>query len=165
MNARVLMQKPPATVHADDSLAQAAAVMSDHNCGAVVVVGPTGRAVAMLTERDLWRSALGKRRALAEVRVHQAMSSHLCTCGPDDDVARVVDAMSMHKVRRLSVVDADGHPLGIVLLDDIDRAACREADVSAAVVPGKGVVRTSWDIREPHLSRVEPQGRVAVAQE
>jgi CBS domain-containing protein len=119
MNASDLMVRPPATVHADDSLAHAASVMSDRNCGSVVVVDPTGRAVAMLTERDLWLCALCARRALSDLRVHRAMSSRFFACGPDDDVSSVEDAMSLHQVRRLPVLDADGRALGVVSLDDL----------------------------------------------
>jgi CBS domain-containing protein len=161
MNARELMQKPAATVRAGDSLARAVNIMRHRSCGTVVVVGPDGRAVAMVTDRDVVLTALRMSRALADLKVHQAMSSRLFTCGPNDDVARVEDLMSLHQVRRLPVVDADGRPLGVVSLDDLAKAARRQADLIASSVPSAGVGRVLGDICRPHFESLEPQHRAA----
>ena len=58
MNARDMMMKPAATVRAGDSLARAATIMRSRGCGSIVVVGPDGRAVAMVTDRDVCLAAL-----------------------------------------------------------------------------------------------------------
>lgn len=157
MNAADLMVKPAATIRADDSLAHAMTIMRDRDCGSVVVVGSDGRAVAMVTDRDVCLAALRLRRALADLRVQQAMSSYLFTCGPYDDVARIEDLMSLHQVRRMPVVDSDGRPLGIVTLDDLATAARRQADLIAPPVPSARVGRTLGDICRPHLLDPESQ--------
>ncbi|HEX6810383.1 MAG TPA: CBS domain-containing protein [Planctomycetota bacterium] len=164
MNVRELMQKPAATVRTSDSLARAVNIMRHRACGSVVVVGPDGRAVAMMTDRDICLAAQRLSRALAELKVHQAMSQRLFTCGPDDDVARVEDLMSLHQVRRLPVVDLDGRPLGVVSLDDLAKAARRQADLIASPVPSAGVGRVLGDICRPHFVSMESQDR-AVALE
>jgi len=151
MKARDLMVRTIAAVRTDESLSRAAAAMRDHDCGTVVVLKPGGRVTAMLTDRDICMAALRSNRPLTELRVEQAMSRQLFCCGPDDDVACVQDAMSLHQVRRLPVVDADQRILGVISLDDIARAAQRQANYLAPSIPTSGVGRTLGEICRPHL--------------
>jgi CBS domain-containing protein len=70
---------------------------------------------------------------------------------------RIEDLMSLHQVRRLPVVDADGRPLGVVSLDDLAKAARRQADLIASSVPSAGVGRALGDICRPRFVDVAPQ--------
>lgn len=151
MRARDLMVRRVAAVRPDETLAHAASVMRDHECGSVVVLMPGGHVVAMLTDRDICMAALRADRLLSDLRVGQAMSRTLHACGPDDDLATVQDIMSLHQVRRLPVVDAERRILGLVSIDDIARLAQRQATLLAPEVPTSTVGRTLGEICRPHL--------------
>ena len=58
MKIRDLMTKQVATVRATDSTAVAARLMWDCDCGAVPVLDGDGRAIAMITDRDICMAAL-----------------------------------------------------------------------------------------------------------
>jgi CBS domain-containing protein len=146
-----LMARPAETVGPADTLARAASIMRNRGCGAIVVVSPDGRAIAMVTDRDICMAVLQASRAPAEVQVGQAMSRRLFTCSPDDDVARIEGVMSLHQVRRLPVVDSHGRPLGVVSLDDLAKAARGQRDLFAPAIRTAGVGRVLGDIGRPRL--------------
>ena len=106
-----------------DTVDRSAKVMWERDCGAVPVVDQEGRAVAMLTDRDICMAALTQGRALGEIHVSSAMSRRLWSCRPQDDVKDAERVMRAHQVRRLPVVDADGKLLGLLSISDLARAA------------------------------------------
>ena len=151
MKASDVMARRPATVRPEDSLARAATAMRTRDCGSVVVLDPRRVPIAMLTDRDICLAALRTGRALADLQVREAMSRKLFTCGPNDELSRVEDMMSLHQVRRLPVVDLGGRLLGVVSLDDIAKAARHQAGLIAPAVPASDVGRTLGDIVRPRF--------------
>jgi CBS domain-containing protein len=106
-----------------DTVDRSAKVMWERDCGAVPVVDQDGRAIAMLTDRDICMAALTQGRALGEIHVSSAMSRRLWSCRPQDDVKDAEKVMRARQVRRLPVVDADGKLLGLLSISDLARAA------------------------------------------
>jgi predicted transcriptional regulator len=51
------------------------------------------------------------------------MSRHVFACTPDDLLDEVEQTMRQRQIRRMPVIDAQNHPIGIVTLNDIARAA------------------------------------------
>jgi CBS-domain-containing membrane protein len=51
------------------------------------------------------------------------MAKHVFSCGIDDELESVERTMSEHQIRRMPVIDDQGHPVGIVSLNDLARAA------------------------------------------
>jgi CBS domain-containing protein len=151
MNVSSLMQRAVARVHAGDSLARAAELLRDRDCGSVVVVDERSHPVAVLTHRDVALTALRLGRPLDAVRAEVAMSKRLFTCRAEDTVAEAERAMALHQVRRLPVVDATGALVGILALDDVAREACRDADLLAPPVSCETVGRTLGEICRPRL--------------
>lgn len=125
MNVGQLMTHVVKTCRPQDSLNTAAKLMWDSNCGSVGVVGDGG-VVGMLTDRDICMAAYTQGRPLAEMRASSAMSKQLFSCGPEDSLAKAEEIMRTNRVRRLPVIDADHHLVGILSLDDIAREAMRE---------------------------------------
>jgi CBS domain-containing protein len=114
------------TVSADDSLNEAARIMWEHDCGCVPVVDQELHVVGMLTDRDICMAAYTQGVGLHEGRVSSAMSRRLFWCEPDDDLAAAEKIMREVQVRRLPVIDRDGHLVGILSLNDIARKAARD---------------------------------------
>ena len=80
----------------------------------------------MLTDRDICMAAYTQGRPLGEMQVSSAMSRQLFSCRPEDSLAKAEEIMRTNRIRRLPVIDADRHLVGILSLDDIAREATRE---------------------------------------
>jgi CBS domain-containing protein len=106
-----------------DSVDRSAKVMWERDCGAVPVVDQEGRAIAMLTDRDICMAALTQGKSLGEIHVSSAMSRRLWSCRPDDDLKQAEETMRTHQVRRLPVIDHDGKLVGVLSISDLARAA------------------------------------------
>lgn len=125
MNVGQLMRKDVKTCRPEDSLNTAAKLMWDNNCGTAAVVAD-GKVVGMLTDRDICMAAYTQGCALRDLRVSSAMSKRLFACRPDDSIAKAEEFLRTNGIRRLPVIDADSHLVGILSLDDIACEATRE---------------------------------------
>jgi len=121
MNIQDIMSKPVITCKATDSLDMVAQLMWKNDCGAIAVISDSGRALGMITDRDICMAAYTQGSALHTIRVSNAMAGELFACHPNDSIGVVERLMSDKQVRRLPVVDADHRPIGMVSLNDIAR--------------------------------------------
>jgi CBS domain-containing protein len=97
--------------------------MRDHGIGSLPVVDEQGHVVGMLTDRDICMATLAQDAPLRAISVEQTMSPHPMTCSPADDVVVVEERMCQRQLHRIPVVDDAGHPIGLISLDDLARAA------------------------------------------
>ena len=111
------------TCSVDDTLEHAARIMSEHACGAVPVLDPRGRIIAMVTDRDICLTALACKKLLSEISVMTAASRRMHAIRTFDTLEVAHELMCKHHVRRLPVVDGDGNLIGIVSVIDLVRAA------------------------------------------
>ncbi|MFM7137093.1 MAG: CBS domain-containing protein [Planctomycetota bacterium] len=102
----------------ETSLAVAAAIMWEGDCGALPVV-ENGRVTGIITDRDVCITLGTRDRLPRTVLVRDAGTTSIIACAPDDDLRTALDAMGRCKVRRLPVVDAEQQIRGIVSLNDI----------------------------------------------
>lgn len=121
------------------TIQQAAVCMAEHDIGAILVGSPEA-IEGIITDRDILFRVVVEGRSAQSVRVREIMSSSLFTCREDDPVELAFREMSEHQIRRLPVLDDDGHLVGIVTLGDLAR---RERDPQEALE----ALRT---ISEPH---------------
>ncbi len=145
-----LMSAPPVTCDANASLADATALMNEHQIGSVVVTA--GRTVAgILTERDLLRASAEHTDPATEP-VTRWMTADPDAVRPDEEVGAAWSGLTHHHYRHLPVIDA-GALVGVVSIRDLLTVAqIRPADESRADVPrgleGVVVAQTSvGDVR------------------
>lgn len=141
MLVRDIMTRSPRHIRPDATVAEAARIMWDLDCGIVPVVAPGERVAGVVTDRDIC-IALATRaarpdRLLVSALTHKA-DKPVLTCHPDDDVHAALDRMAQHHVRRLPVTD-NGHLLGIVSLDDV---ACAASSAPGAPISFEDVGKT-----------------------
>ena len=123
MRIKDVMTREPATCSPTTSLAAAAALMLDKDCGILPVVDDHGKLVGVVTDRDMY-IALATRNVLAsQMTVGEVARKQVFTCGPDDDVHAALAAMKEHRVRRLPVEGFGRTVVGIVSMNDILLAA------------------------------------------
>lgn len=108
---------PPAT-----SVAEAAHLMWDADCGILPVVDG-GALVGVVTDRDLFIALATRNAVAATLTVSEVATTGVWTCGPDDEVQTALETMKARRVRRLPVVGADATVVGIVSMNDILLAA------------------------------------------
>jgi CBS domain-containing protein len=117
-----------------DTLASAARLMWEHDCGCVPVCSDDGapQVIGMITDRDICMSALFQGRSLDTLQVADAMSREVQSCRPNDQAADVEKVMRSQQIRRVPVTDTNGRLVGILSLADLAREASR-ADGAGAI--------------------------------
>jgi|SRR5687768_8926258 CBS domain-containing protein len=114
-----IMTRDVRSCAADDTLATAAQIMWENDCGAVPVTDRDGKVVGIVTDRDLAMASHLQGVPLHESRVATAMARDVRCCLPTDSPATVQTLMQHHKIRRVPVVDAERRLVGIVSLGDL----------------------------------------------
>jgi CBS-domain-containing membrane protein len=117
-----LMSTSVQTCRSHESLNAAAQKMWEADIGAVPVLDDKQRVVGMITDRDICMAAHMQGRPLAELIIAESMSRSLVTCSPTDTVGHAEQLMRAHAVRRLPVIDAGRHVVGIISMNDLARA-------------------------------------------
>ena len=122
-----IMTPSVVTAGLDADTLSVAQLMRDRSVGSVVVCGPGGDPVAMVTDRDLAVRVLADQRHASEpVRDH--VSRPLVSGDPKMHLEEAAALMVQNRIRRLPVIDGD-ELVGIVTLDDI---AVRTGDLEIA---------------------------------
>jgi CBS domain-containing protein len=131
MRVSDVMTQPAVTCLPNTSIAMAAYVMNHHGCGILPVVDNNRRLVGVVTDRDLLLAAAGARERRAAGEVRGAMTVDVASCMPDDDLTAALATMRSSAVRRLPVIDAARHVIGLLSIDDVMRWAVRRDGISA----------------------------------
>jgi CBS domain-containing protein len=120
MKVQDVMTRDVRTCRPESNLAEAVKEMWDADCGALPVVGADGRVVGMITDRDICIAVATKGRPADRIAVRDVASDQVVhTCLAADQTSAALKTMQTYKVRRLPVVDGQGHLQGIVSLNDI----------------------------------------------
>jgi CBS domain-containing protein len=119
MQVREIMTGEVKSCRPETNLAQAATIMWEEDCGCVPVIDEEGRAIGMITDRDICMAVATKLRAAPDISVGEIMSGRVHACAPDDDVTQALGIMSREKLRRLPVLDADGMLAGLLSFNDV----------------------------------------------
>ena len=127
MKVSELMTTDVRNCWANEPLDRAAKLMWESDCGSLPVLDQNGRVVGMITDRDVCMAAYTQAELLARIPVSRAMSHELHSCRPDEDLDKVEKRMRAHQIRRLPVLDDEGHLQGVLSLADIAQRAAREA--------------------------------------
>jgi CBS domain-containing protein len=117
-------------------------LMHGHRVSALPVIDPAGRAVGVVSEGDLLlkvdltfqdevhffegRDVRTERRKAVGLGALDLMTTPPITVGQDSTLPEAAHIMHLHLVRRLPVVDAERHVVGIVSRVDLLRAYLRE---------------------------------------
>ena len=140
-----VMTAAPRTCSPFSSIAEAALIFRDEDCGAVPVL-EEGKPVGILTDRDI-ALAVSRYADLPSRSVSEVMSTDVVTVAVDDRLDSLGAKFAGAKVRRLPVVDGTGRLAGIVSLSDLSSSLPEQGigRVVAGVAdrPGPGVATLS----------------------
>jgi CBS domain-containing protein len=116
---------------------QAAKLMRDRHVGALVVVAggaDARRPVGVVTDRDMVVEVVAANVDYLALSVGDIMSDRPATIKETAGLFEAVGQMRSGGVRRLVVVDAQGHLLGIVAMDDLIPVLAEELSTLAQAV-------------------------------
>ncbi len=120
MFVREVMSKAPAACTLDAPLNRAAQIMWELDCGCVPIVDDTGKAIGVITDRDICVATYTQGRSPLEISVATvAASQPLVSCRDDNDIKDAEALMKEHRVRRLPVTNSRGKLVGILSLSDL----------------------------------------------
>ena len=119
MKVQEIMTQQVASCAPDSDLASVAKLMWDRDCGVIPVLDAAGRVLAVVTDRDICIGVGMKGRTASHIATREVMSATVHACLPDDDIVAALETMKDAKVRRLPVIDQNGHLKGILSLNDV----------------------------------------------
>ncbi|MFC7060313.1 CBS domain-containing protein [Halobacillus seohaensis] len=115
-NLGQMMSKNIISVAPNQSLQEAAAMMEQHNLGALPVVVQNGQLMGILTDRDITLRSTAHGMD-GHTQCSECMTSSLVSGRPDMDVHEAATMMGEKQIRRLPVVENE-KLVGMVALGD-----------------------------------------------
>jgi CBS domain-containing protein len=109
------------TIHPEQSLKEAIALLTQNRIGALVVVDAAGKPVGILSERDIIHAADHNSSTLFTQTVKDNMTTHVIHATPHDDLHAVSKTMTDKRFRHMPVMDG-GKLVGIVSIGDVVKA-------------------------------------------
>jgi len=114
------------------NLKAAANLMLNHGIAALVVM-KGGKAVGLVSERDIVEALSRHGNAAGLVRVQEILSSRFVVVSPDETIKRAMSIMTNERIRHLPVIDK-GEPVGIVSLGDMVKYRLEELELETNVL-------------------------------
>src|SRR5215470_973995 len=106
----------PVTISPDQTLAAALELMRRHQISGLPVVGDDGRAVGILTNRDVrFEKNLGQ-------KVRDVMTARLITAPEGISLEDSKELLHKNRIEKLIVVDGAGRLRGLITIKDIEKA-------------------------------------------
>jgi CBS domain-containing protein len=138
MNVGRLCQREVVTVVEGEELAAAAQLMRARHVGFLVVVAPAeeGRqkVVGVLTDRDIVVAVIAREVAARELKVGDVMTRDPLLAEESQPIESVLCLMREAGVRRVPVVDEEGHLAGVLSLDDVLEAMAEQlVNIAASI--------------------------------
>jgi CBS domain-containing protein len=117
-SVKSLMTKRVLTIESQETVLEAAKLMSQKEVGDLIVVD-NEMPVGIVTERDFVRRIMARGKTL-DTKVSDVMSSPLVTISPDASVKEAARKMVKHRIRRLPVLK-EHKLMGIIVVSDFAR--------------------------------------------
>lgn len=114
-----IMVEDVITVDSDVQVMEAVKLMNENEIGCLVVTR-RGKAVGILTERDLLKRVIVKLRDPKKIKVRQIMTKPLIVGDPDMNLEDATKIMFDRKIKKLPVIESR-KLVGLVSLTDIAR--------------------------------------------
>jgi CBS domain-containing protein len=113
------------TIHPEQSLKEAIALLTQNTIGALVVVDNAVKPVGILSERDIIHAADRSSEAMLKQAIKDVMTKNVVMATPHDDLQAVLKTMTEKRFRHMPVMD-EGKLAGIVSIGDVVKAQLDE---------------------------------------
>lgn len=136
------------TVDPNATVKNAARLMNRHEIGCLIAI-KQGRALGIMTERDLLKRIVEQGMDPEKTKVHQIMSKRLVVGAPHMEIADAVRLMLQKKIKKLPIIEG-GAIIGLITLTDIARTARIEPQMVGVI---KELRKTGW-LPPKHMKKV-----------
>lgn len=123
MKVREIMKSEARVCTPETTLAQVGRSMAKVGCGFLPVVTGDHRVEGVITDRDVCLALTARDEKPSAVEVREVMSGEVYSCVEEEEIWEALHTMRIFGVRRLVVLDGQGHLRGILSMDDIVLAA------------------------------------------
>ena len=138
-----VMSPNPVCCLPSDSAQEVARIMCDQNVGSIPVVMDQGsrKLVGMITDRDLCCSVIADGLDPKVTVIEKFMTLNPVTCRDAENIENCERLMQEHQIRRIPILDAYDHVIGIVaqadlaLRDKPERVSKTVAEISRSAKP------------------------------
>ena len=108
------------TIDSDASVMKAVKMMNENEIGCLIVTR-RGKAVGIVTERDLLARVIAKSKNPKKTKVREIMTKPLISGQPEMDLEEATKLMFKMKIKKLPVVESEGKLAGLITLTDVAR--------------------------------------------
>jgi CBS domain-containing protein len=119
MKVKEVMTPNAKAIWLTESLADAAQLMWENDCGVLPIIKDGRKVIGMITDRDICMGLAIRDTNPSSVSVEEVMTGEVYAVSPEDDVDQALQAMQEHKIRRLPVLNPEGELEGILSMNDI----------------------------------------------
>ena len=128
MKVKEIMTPNAKAIWLTESLADAAQLMWENDCGALPIIKDGRKVVGVITDRDICMAAAMRDSNPSHVSVEEVMTGLVYSINPEDEIEQALKTMQEHRIRRLPVVNAEGELEGILSMNDVVIHAKRKGD-------------------------------------
>ena len=121
MKIKHVMTKDPTCCLPSDTAQRAATIMRDEDAGVVPIIEneQSRKVIGIVTDRDLCMNVVAEGHDPRATQVHEAMTTTVVSCSPQDSVEKATELMRENQIRRIPVLDEQHRLVGIVAMADI----------------------------------------------
>jgi CBS domain-containing protein len=119
MKVKEIMTPNAKAIWLTESLADAAKLMWENDCGVLPIIKDGRKVIGMLTDRDICMAMAMRDTNPSHVSVEEVMTGQVYSVNPEDDIEQALEAMQERKIRRLPVVNTEGELEGILSMNDV----------------------------------------------
>lgn len=142
MKVKELMTPNATAIWLTESLADAAKLMWENDCGVLPIIKDGRKVVGLITDRDICMAAAMRDRNPSSISVEEVMTGQVYGIDPEDNIAQALQTMQEHQIRRLPVIDPEGELQGILSLNDIVLHAKERDEAAQDSIAYGDVVKT-----------------------
>ena len=103
----------------ETTIRDVAKLMSQNHIGSLPVCDTNNCLCGIVTDRDIILRSIACDKDVKTTPVSDIMSTNVCTCEENEDMANAENKMGTNKVRRLPVCDSNNHIVGILTIGDL----------------------------------------------
>ena len=108
-----LQQQAPLLAGPETTVREAIRLLQENKTGCLIVCDPSGKAVGIFTERDVFRHVIGQRIEV-DSPIREVMSTDLAAVQETDPITQAIRLLYERGLRHLPVLNDGGEPTGVV---------------------------------------------------
>lgn len=119
MKVKDVMTPNAKAIWLTESLADAAKLMWENDCGVLPIIKDGRKVIGMITDRDICMAMAMRDTKPSGISVEEVMTGQVYAVKPEDNIDQALQTMQEHKIRRLPVISSEGELEGILSMNDV----------------------------------------------